>query len=234
MLPYYGSKSSIVHLYPSPRFGKIIEPFAGGASYSLKYFNRDVLLVDKYEPIIKIWRWLQLCSKGDILKLPRLKEGERLSSYNFDCEEARLLMGFIIAKGVTSPRDKVSPFATSRKNHINFTLKRIANYLERIRHWEIRLGSYEDIPNEPASWFIDPPYKHGGEAYIESNKAIDYPALAKWSQEREGQIIVCENTRADWLPFSPMVKNRGVRKTTTEAIWSNYPHNFAARQASLF
>lgn len=47
MFSYYGSKSKVVDLYPSPKFGKIIEPFAGSARYSLKYFDRDVLLVDK-------------------------------------------------------------------------------------------------------------------------------------------------------------------------------------------
>jgi hypothetical protein len=26
----------------------------------------------------------------------------------------------------------------------------------------------------------------------------------------------------------------GAYSTTTEAIWSNYPHNFQARQSSLF
>ncbi len=54
MFSYYGSKSKVVDLYPSPKFGKIIEPFAGSARYSLKYFDRDVLLVDKWEVIIKI------------------------------------------------------------------------------------------------------------------------------------------------------------------------------------
>ena len=29
MFSYYGSKSKIVHLYPTPKFDKIIEPFAG-------------------------------------------------------------------------------------------------------------------------------------------------------------------------------------------------------------
>ena len=52
MFSYYGSKSKVVDLYPRPKFDKIIEPFAGSARYALKYFDRDVLLVDKYEVIV--------------------------------------------------------------------------------------------------------------------------------------------------------------------------------------
>lgn len=236
MFSYYGSKSKIVHLYPKPKFGKIIEPFAGGASYSLKYYDHDILLVDKYEVVVKIWKWLQLCSKNDVLKLPKLKVGERLSSYTWDCEEARLLMGFVIAKGSFAPRDKAASGATSRRpNHINFTLGKIARNLEKIRHWEIRLGSYEDIANEEACYFVDPPYTHGGECYPHSNKKINYEHLSEWCKTRNGQVIVCENMAASWLPFYPMVDNYGVQKMTVEAIWSNYPHDYQqARQAEMF
>ncbi len=63
MWSYYGAKTSIVDYYPKPKFDKIIEPFAGTARYALKYFDRDVLLVDKYDVIVKIWRWLQLSGR---------------------------------------------------------------------------------------------------------------------------------------------------------------------------
>jgi site-specific DNA-adenine methylase len=235
MWSYYGSKSNIVHLYPSPKFDKIIEPFAGGAAYSLQHFDRDVLLVDKYEVIVKIWKWLQKCSKQDILGLPRLKQGERLSSYKWDCEEARLMMGFIIAKGSFAPRDKAAPGATSRRpNHINFTLKKIARQLDHIRHWKIQHGSYQDIENQEATWFIDPPYVKGGECYPESNKKINYNHLSSWCKDRFGHVIVCENMSAGWMPFYPMVKNAGIKFVTTEAIWSNYPHDYMATQPPLF
>jgi hypothetical protein len=56
MWGYYGSKSKIVNKYPKPLFEKIIEPFAGTAQYSLKYFEKDILLVEKYELIVKLWK----------------------------------------------------------------------------------------------------------------------------------------------------------------------------------
>jgi len=78
MWSYYGSKSKVVDLYPTPKFDKIIEPFAGSARYSLKWFDRDILLVDKYDVVVNLWRWLQQCSENDILKLPELERGKSL------------------------------------------------------------------------------------------------------------------------------------------------------------
>ena len=79
MFSYYGSKSKIVDYYPPPKHKRIIESFAGSARYSLKYWQNDVLLVDKYPVIIGIWKWLQQCSKDDILKLPILKAGDKIN-----------------------------------------------------------------------------------------------------------------------------------------------------------
>jgi len=38
---------------------------------------------------------------------------------------------------------------------------------------------------------------------------------------RNGQVIVCENTKADWMDFKPLKKMKGSLHTTTEAIWTN-------------
>lgn len=222
MFSYYGSKSKIIDLYPAPKYGKIIEPFAGSARYALKYWDRDVLLVDKYEVIIRIWKWLQQCSPQDILKLPRLKEHELISDYKYDCDEAKLLMGFLIGKGLESPRNKPTKRATTiRPNNINFQLHTIARSILCIRHWKIELGDYRDIPNQEVTWFIDPPYQTGGHIYKASNKKLDYSYLADWSQSRLGQIIVCENTKANWLQFTPICDMKGSIHTTTEAVWCN-------------
>lgn len=235
MWSYYGSKSKVVDYYPPPRYGKIIEPFAGSARYSLKYFDRDVLLVDKYEVIIRIWKWLQQCSKKDIIGLPHfLKETDRVSAYNL-CEEANLLMGFLVAKASQAPRDKpTSRATTSRPNNINHQLKFIASNLFKIKHWEIRLGSYTEIENQEATWFIDPPYQVGGYVYVMNNAGWDYSELARWCKTRKGHVVVCENTNADWLPFYPLRELKGSIHKTTEAIWSNLPHDYQRRQLNLF
>jgi site-specific DNA-adenine methylase len=238
MWSYYGAKTNIVDHYPPPKFDKIIEPFAGSARYALKYFDRDVLLVDKYDVIIKIWKWLQQCSRKDILKLPQPKQGETLNDYTFDCEEAKLLMGFIVQFGVATPgltpsATKINKGSHSRSNFMNYTINRIASDLYKIKHWKIMLDSYEQLENESATHFIDPPYQFGGHKYKHSNKNIDYNHLAQYCQGRTGQTIVCENTKATWLPFTPMMSQHGSAGNNNEAIWSNYPTVFDNEQLAL-
>jgi site-specific DNA-adenine methylase len=232
MFSYYGSKSKIVDYYPPPKYKRIIEPFAGSARYSLKYWQNDVLLVDKYEVVVMVWKWLQSCSKNDILNLPRLKKGDEVSKLDLP-QEAKILLGFLAQAAQGKPQNKVSKMG---EENMQTAYKNIADNLHKIRHWEIRLGSYEDIDNLHCTWFIDPPYQFGGEhQYKFGNKSIDFNALAEWCKNRNGQVIVCENTKADWLVFKSMKAIQGANQTnTTEAIWSNLPTNYDNVQQSLF
>lgn len=234
MWSYYGSKSKIVDLYPPPKFDRIIEPFAGSARYSLKYWQKDVLLVDKYELIVKLWQWLQQCSKGDIMKLPKMEAGQNTDDFKFDCIEAKWLMGFLVNEGSASPKKTVSNVGNFGKN-IEENKKRIAGELHKIKHWIIQIGTYDEIPNFPnVTWFIDPPYQFGGEYYRYSNKDIDFEHLGRWCENRTGQVIVCENTKAKWLKFKPMKSMQGSMYKTVEAIWSNHVTNYDNEQGLLF
>lgn len=231
MWTYYGSKSNLVDLYPPPKRDKIIEPFAGSARYSLKYFDRDVLLVDKYEVVIRIWKWLQQCSERDILGLPDLIKGLDLRTLNLS-EEEKMFLGMMAGTSSISPRNKVSSFASERNGRKN-AYKRISDQLFKIKHWDIRLGSYEHMVNQDATWFIDPPYEFGGQAYIHSK--IDFVGLSEWCKSRVGQTIVCENMRATWMPFLPIKSHRGSNQTwQTEAIWTNEKNAFDQKQLTLF
>lgn len=234
MWSYYGAKTNIIDLYPKPQHSKIIEPFAGTARYALKYFDRDILLVDKYDVIVKIWKWLQQCSTGDIRSLPRFKKGDNINAHQYNCEEERLLVGYLICFGGITPRDNASHRLRSRPNAMNYTINRIAEQLYKIKHWDIRHDSYENIPNEKATWFVDPPYQHGGQHYKESSKKIDFAYLSQWSQNRDGQIIVCENTKATWMDFKPMTEQFVLSGKNSEAIWSNMPTAYDNQQILLF
>lgn len=234
MFSYYGSKSKIVDYYPPPKYTRIIEPFAGSARYSLKYWKNDVLLVDKYDIVIKVWKYLQEATENDILKLPKFEVGMELDKLGLSDGE-RLLLGFFAGQGSLEPRNKVSPMAKHSFDTTPNRYKNLANNLHKIRHWEIRLGSYDEIDNLHCTWFIDPPYQFGGEHYKESGKKIDFNQLAEWCKDRNGQVIVCENMKATWLPFKPVTKIQGVSNTNTiEAIWSNIPTNYDNIQQSLF
>lgn len=233
MWSYYGAKTNIIDHYPPPKFDKIIEPFAGTARYALKYFDRDVLLVDKYDVIVKIWKWLQLCSPGDIKGLPRFKAGDNINDHTYNCEEERFLVGFLVGFGFATPRTTATPRLRNRPNAMNYTINSIASQLYKIKHWQIKQDDYSEIDNEQATWFIDSPYQHGGYKYKHSSKKIDFKHLASWAREREGQAIVCENTKADWMGFKPMITQNVLSGKNTEAIWSNIPTVFDNEQLTL-
>jgi site-specific DNA-adenine methylase len=232
MFSYYGSKSKIVDLYPPPKYGKIIEPFAGSARYAMKYWDREILLVDKYDVIVKVWKWLQKCSPNDILNLPEYNKKEVIDKSLTD--EERWFVAFSCNRGSARPHNvagsyyDVLPIWQNRK-------KVIAKDLHKIKHWIIQEGTYDEIPNFPdVTWFIDPPYKNGGEYYKFSSKELDFDNLGRWCMNRTGQIIVCENTKADWLPFKPMQKMTGQKRNNVEAIWTNHKSNYDDEQISLF
>ena len=159
MFSYYGSKSKIVDYYPPPKYGKIIEPFAGSARYALKYWQNEVLIVDKNEYIIKLWKWLQKCSPDDIKKLPVLKKGDDIRNIEGLCEEERILLGYGAQAGVAKHGNTVTEAGT---RVMKTMFKNVARDIPKIKHWEIKLGCYKDIENEEATWFIDPPYQFGG------------------------------------------------------------------------
>ena len=221
MWGYYGSKSKIIGEYPTPTKDKVIEPFAGTAQYAFKYFDRDVEIYDKYDVIINIWKWLQKCSPKDILSLPELKVGENVDDFNWDCDEAKHLVGFIISGGATQPKKSPTKWKTElRPNTQKYKKSLIASNLFKIRDWKIECKSYEDIENKDATWFIDPPYEEGGIYYRHSSKNIDFLHLSKWCQERVGEVIVCEKQGASWLPFEPLIDVKGLKtEKFQEAVW---------------
>jgi site-specific DNA-adenine methylase len=217
MWSYYGSKSKIVKLYPPPIFNKIIEPFAGSARYSLLYFDKDITLVDKNIKIIKIWEYLKNCNEKDILSLPILKEGETLDDFNLS-EGEKLFLGFIVNEGSATPCKQVTRWAAP---NYNYKIKETAKILFKIKHWKLLNCCYTELGNEQATWFIDPPYTHGGEFYPCSKNEIDFKYLSDWCKSRKGQTIVCENTKADWLPFIPIRKVFQAKRSSIEAMWVN-------------
>lgn len=229
MFNYYGSKSKIIDYYPPPKYKKIIEPFAGSARYSLKYFDNEILIIDKYKTIIDIWNFLKSSSEKDILSLPKLKKGDNLKDFNLSEIEITFLQ-YITQHG-TVGGFKVSEWGARDYER---AIKNISKNLFKIRHWEIRHCDYTELENIEGTWFIDPPYQHGGHKYKHSNKNIDFKFLSEWCKSRNGQIIVCENTKANWLPFKPMVDMSGIMFKTTEAIWSNQKTNYDYQQIDIF
>lgn len=221
MWSYYGSKSKIIKRYPSPLYDTIIEPFAGSARYALRYWNRKVILVEKDFVVTSIWRWLRDCSKDDILSLPQMVVGSKVSDYNFPCIEAVWLMGFLINQGSAVPKKTMQGTFNNGNMEVRVRkdLIRISEDVSKIRSWEIINDSYEKTPNIKATYFIDPPYQNKGMYYRHSCKDINFQKLSDWCKSRKGQIMVCENAGADWLPFKPFLTMQGSIKSSKEVLW---------------
>lgn len=216
MWSYYGRKRKIIKKYPEPKNSIIVEPFAGTASYAYQYWDRDVILVEIYDVVIRIWRYLQKASSNDILSLPDFDDGELITSKcKYLCDEERWLIGFSVNQGSQRPKH------TAGRMNFNYWSRdkiRIANDLYKIRHWNFVLGDYKCLGNIYATWFIDAPYQFQNR-YV--HNSVNYSELSKWCRSRNGQVIVCENSLADWMRFVPLVELHGQRTKTLEMIWTN-------------
>lgn len=226
---YFGAKWRSAPRYPRPRHDTIIEPFAGAAGYSMRYYDRRIILTDKDPVIAGIWQYLIRVSENEILSLPDLEPFQKTIDLSIP-QEAKWLIGFWLNKGTTSPC--ITPSKWMRKG-INLTSSwgkeirfRIASQLKYIRHWKVSNEDYKTLDNLTATWFVDPPYQNMGKRYKFSSKLIDYSGLAFWCRQRNGFTIVCENLGADWLPFEMYMKTKTVGGRTptnisNEAIWTH-------------
>jgi len=118
--------------------------------------------------------------------------------------------------------DIISKSRSSRKIINNCILARIRD-IKR----EVYCGSVYDIHVSNDNLFVanyvlvhncDPPYEKAGSRYRFNR--IDYSALAQWCKERNGQVIVCEQDNATWLPFEHLRFGRNAsNKDYKELVW---------------
>ena len=225
---FYGAKYNLAPYYPNPENNLIIEPFAGSAAYACLHYERQVKLYDVDDNICRLWAYLIRASKEEILSLP-LIEPEMLVD-DLDChEEGKLLIGWWLQGGVSSPRKSLSTWAASEGgvlDKVNYWSElcrnRLAGQIHQINHWTITQKSYEEIESVDATWFIDPPYQCKAGRHYRHN-VIDFDHLSDWCQLQNGLVIVCENENSErWLPFKRLKENTGQRKKRNlEMIWTN-------------
>ena len=222
---YFGGKWRIAKHYPYPKYKTIIEPFAGSAGYSLHYPQKNVLLFDLDPVICSVWDYLINVKESEILSLPLEITDVREIQL---CQEAKWLIGFWLNKGSVSPRNIPGKWMRSNCRPNSYwgevIRSRIASQLDYIRHWKIKNISYDKIDNQYASWFVDPPYHKSGFMY-RFNK-INYDNLSEWCKLRHGQVTVCEQDGASWLPFSSFrtvkaLEGKKGAKQSKEVVWIN-------------
>ncbi|MCK5612888.1 hypothetical protein KAR91_64035, partial [Candidatus Pacearchaeota archaeon] len=216
---YYGGKGMKSHMYPPPRYKIIIEPFAGGSAYSLRWHKHKVILCEKNKTVYSIWKFLQSKdAKSYTTMIPlNLKQGSRIDQLEFFYRFPIGLKWFLrtacnvgmVGTGKTMLKKPNTITKIAAVNWKHNTIDKINYWNNKIKHWEIINDSYENLPNITATWFVDPPYNNSaGQEYFESN--INYNNLAKWCKNRKGQIIVCENKGADWLNFDKSFNSAGI------------------------
>ena len=224
---FYGGKYRAAPRYPKPKHSRIIEPFAGSAGYSMRYPDLNVTLVDADPVIAGVWDFLIRSTSTEIRALPLMSAGQHVDELAV-CQEARWFIGFCLNKGRSAPSKTMSAWGCEPRYSQQFwgeTIReRAASQVDRIKHWQIIHGDYTAAPDVEATWFIDPPYQVMGKHYV--HRLVDYEALATWSRSRRGQVTVCENEGATWLPFRPFLtlkanESRTGGKRSKEAIWQN-------------
>src|SRR5690348_1211068 len=97
----YGGKWRISRVYGPPRYPQVIEPFAGGAGYSVYWEPKHVTLIERDPLIAGLWKYLIKAKPGEILSIPT----------NVDCrgdlhhqpQEAKPLVGFWFDRARTEP-----------------------------------------------------------------------------------------------------------------------------------
>lgn len=218
---YYGAKHSLAGKYPRPRYGTIVEPFAGAAGYSTHHANsgRRVILNDADDLVVATWRRLQAMTVAEL----RAINAELDRSHTDDL----LVKSMGGGSAWSDTRRAVTP--RMRKDWPSVR-QRIRSVLPWCRSWQVVHGDYRDLPDIEATWFVDPPYQPilaytssdgAGNGY-RTQTGIDYDELAKWCESRRGQVIVCEQYPAAWLPFWPLARQiSGNLNVRTELIWTS-------------
>tara|TARA_E500000178_G_C16999107_1_gene744769 strand:+ start:596 stop:1291 length:696 start_codon:yes stop_codon:yes gene_type:complete len=220
---YYGGKYYLASSYPRPNYDTIIEPFAGSAQYALYHWRKNIRLFDLDENIVMLWDYLIHVKEREILSLDLswdCIDDSRLSSTQ------KILVGYWITQGSSTPKKKKSSFFYINK--IDWR-SRVASQLRYIRHWQIEKKSFEEIEDLKGTWFVDPPYQVAGKYYRCSK--IDYPILSNWCLSRKGEIIVCENDGADWLPFQSFKDARTQKNTISKEV---IYHTVQSKQLALW
>jgi hypothetical protein len=223
----FGSKWLSSKAMPAPRYDTIIEPFAGGAGYSLRHFQKRCVLWETDAHVRNLWIWLidEACEKL-IREIPiDIAEGTDIRTLGLSWGQALLLKNWQRTNNVGDCWT-ISPWGNKPGQWTANTRARVASEAALIRHWKVALRPACDF----ATWFIDPPYQYN---YQYRQRPIDYAALAGRIATLSGQIIVCEalcpktGQRPTWLPFRDFASRVTSRRKTEnhhhskELIWES-------------
>lgn len=234
MFYFYGGKRRLARFYPTPTHRTVVEPFAGSAAYSMRHVVPvkgqravdKVILIEKDPRVYDLWVRLLSMDVVELLNYPIPEAGERTSDF--------LLMTSACSNRIA--RTAEMTVTTRMPIVLKRMFRQIATVLPHAKgRVEIVHGDYSDAPDIEATWFIDPPY-HGlgtavdsrGMGYAEGCdvRSLDYSALAEWCGGRKGQMIVCEQDGAVWLPFRHLrFARNSIGNKSAEVCWVDPPEH---------
>lgn len=191
----------------------------------MRHADHDVVLCEKYPVLAEMWRYLIGASADEIMRIPDVEHVDDLPGWV--PEGGKILVGFAMNSATVSPckrlsagRKRLAEAGRKFEGWNSAYRNSVAHGVQCIKHWRLFEGSFEELGNGAATWFIDPPYSnHAGSYYVYSD--IDFIRLGRWCQDRIGQVIVCENVGAQWLPFEPFKAFHSTmgRPQSQEALW---------------
>ena len=229
LFKWFGSKWQSAKHYPRPEHETIVEPFAGGAGFSLNYSDKNVVLWEDDPNISELWKWLinQAAALPDlVLEIPiNLPIGTDILDVGLSRGQELLLKHW---QRTNNAGDcwKVSPWGHLPGQWTANTRARVADQVGGVAHWEVRQPI--ELIDTPCHWFIDPPYLFNYR-YRASLPEFDYDNLCSFVQtiHRDSMVVVCEAIRKsdgaipNYLPFSHSHRSVTSRRKQTQSHHSS-------------
>lgn len=226
VLNFFGSKVRHARKYPHPRYIKVVEPCAGGAGYSLAHLTHEVVLYDIRSSVTRVWQYLIRSKPDEILALPLILPGQHVNQ--LECsEDGRLLISWALNVGGVPDTTLKRWYAEGGDQMNRWSPKRrfaMAKLCSKVKHWRCEQLDWVGLLNHslrdgPATYFVDPPYQEARLNRYGTPK-LDYVELAKVCRALPGQVIVCEQLGATWLPFRPLYEvTSALFERSTEVVW---------------
>ncbi len=233
MFYYYGGKAGVAARYPVPAYPVVVEPFAGGAGYSMHHLFKGnierAILVEKDARVAALWRRLLAMTPAEVMAIPVPDVGSDTADFFY--------MTTATSNGVA--RSKRMTVTKRMPELVEMMKRRVARLLPvTAGRVEIIEGDYSMAPDIEATWFIDPPYQpHAdkrtsrrtgspqGMGYAPGcdSSSLDFDALGAWCRSRQGQVLAVEQAGANWLPFVPLLARQhdSLNQPKVEVLWTN-------------
>lgn len=227
LFKWFGSKWQSAKRYPPPKHDTIIEPFAGGAGYSLNHCDKNIVIWEEDPNVADLWQWLiNEARKESIMDIPiSLPVGTDIQGLRLSRGQRLLLKHWQRTNNVGECWT-ISPWGHLPGQWTANTRARVAEQVSAVKHWKFE-DPYLYI-DSPSTWFIDPPYLFNYR-YRSGLPSFDYSALSSLEQTISGksQVIVCEakckKTGAvpNYLPFVESHSSVTSRRKATQSHHSS-------------